>query len=99
MFGVDIGTWLVLLLGIILGGVLFSATFRDRFMRQLRKFFMGVSEGADNLNRHYDGRGPKPRKEEPKPEAKKKRNAADVHYHIHVGETADRENDEEKDWR
>jgi len=45
----DLGIYLVFILGIIVGGVLFSKDFREKFFKGFRKFLAGV--GKSNMGR------------------------------------------------
>ena len=53
MFGIDLGTVLLILLGILFGGLLFSGSFRKKFFKGLRKFIAQLGVGAKSYNRHY----------------------------------------------
>ena len=51
----DLGTWIVFVLGIIVGGVLFSKDFRIKFFRSIREFLGQISAGAREMNRRQSG--------------------------------------------
>jgi len=50
---IDYSIWLVFVLGIIVGGVLFSKDFRQKFFTGFRKFLAGV--GRSNMGRSMSG--------------------------------------------
>ena len=73
----NLSIWLIFVLGIIVGGVLFSKDFREKFFRGFRRFLSGVGKG--NISRASSGArietrsAPRQRNEyEPAPKAKPK---------------------------
>lgn len=47
----DIGTLIIFALGIIVGGVLFSRDFRQKFFPAFRKFLSGIGRGSNRTYR------------------------------------------------
>ena len=46
-----LGVYLVFILGIIVGGILFSKDFREKFFRRFRRFLAGVGKGRTSGTR------------------------------------------------
>jgi hypothetical protein len=49
----DMGIYIVFILGIIVGGVLFNKDFRQKFFTGLRKFLGQIGGGAKHMNDQY----------------------------------------------
>jgi len=45
--------YVIFALGVIVGGIIFSATFRVKFFKGLRKFIGQLGSGAKKQNKHY----------------------------------------------
>ncbi len=50
---IDYSIWLIFALGIIIGGILFSKDFRQKFFTGFRKFLAGI--GKSNMGRSISG--------------------------------------------
>lgn len=51
----EIGTLVVFFLGVLVGGIIFSPTFRVKFFKGLRKFLTGLGQGARNYSARQQG--------------------------------------------
>jgi len=82
---VDIGTYVIFALGVLVGGILFNKDFRYKFFTSFRKFLGGVSRGAQDMNRRtgvYGGRARQEHREPPKEKPEVQHIYKEVHQRV-----------------
>ena len=78
----DIGTYIVFALGILVGGILFSKDFRQKFFKSFRKFLGSVSKGAQDMNKRTSDYGSN-KKQEYKKLPKEKPEVQHIYKEVH----------------
>ncbi len=90
IFG-DFSHWLSFAVGVLVGGIVASRDFRQKFFKGLREFLAQINRGARAQNKIATGRNPhgtidKQHYENTRPQSQHKN---DIHIHIHPSDVAE----------